>query len=73
MDFVIYGQKRRPGDETEFRHVRPLQRFRRNGDVCQCIGRARDRLGPYNAVALDGDGSPRRIHVLDHEIVEIIG
>ena len=73
MDFAIYGWKRRPGDRTEFKHVRPLQRFRWNGDLCQRIDRSRDQLGPYNAVVLDGGGSPRRVHILDHEIVEIIG
>jgi hypothetical protein len=62
-----------PGEETEFGRVRVQQLFHLNGDVCQRIDRARDRLGPYNAVVLNGDGSPRRIHVLDHEIVEIIG
>jgi hypothetical protein len=72
MDFAIYGQKRRPGDETEFRHVRVLQRFRWNGDVCQRIDRSRDRHGPYNAIVLDGDDSPRRVHVLGHEKIRVV-
>jgi len=73
MDFAIYGWKRRPGDKTEFKHVRPLQRFRRNGELCQRIDRSRDQLGPYNAVVLDGDDGPRRVHILSHEIVKVVG
>lgn len=73
MDFVVYGPKLPAGEKTEFKHIRPLQRFRWNGDVCQRIDRSRDQLGPYNAVALDGGDSPKRVHILDHEIVEIIG
>jgi len=73
MDFAIYGPKPRPGDKTEFRHIRPSQRFCWNGDICQCIDRSRDALGPYNAIILDGDDSPKRVHILGHEKVEIVG
>jgi hypothetical protein len=73
LDFAMQGRKPRPGEQAEFRRVRVWQRFRLDGDLCQRIDRGRDRLGPYNAVSLDGGGSPKRIHILDHEVVTIVG
>jgi len=73
LDWSIYGRKPQAGEETKFRHVRVLQRFRWNGGLlCQRIDRSRDALGPYNAVVLDGDDGPKRVHILGHEKVEIV-
>jgi len=71
---LFVNSKPRAGDETEFRRVRIQQLFRWDGgSLCQRIDRSRDALGPYNAIILDGDDSPRRVHILGHEKVEIIG
>lgn len=72
LDFAIQGRKPQVGEQAEFRRVRVRQRFRWNGYTCQRIDRSRDRLGPYDAVSLDGGGGPKRIHILDHEVVEIV-
>ncbi len=73
LDFALYGPKPQVGEQAEFSRVRVRQFFRWNGDLCQRIDRSRDKLGPYNAVSLDGGGSPKRIHIWGHEVVEIVG
>lgn len=73
MTLLIYGPEPRVGEQVHFRRVFILQRFRWNGDICQRIDRSRDQLGPYNAIILDGDDSPKRVHILDYEKVEIVG
>jgi len=73
MSLFINDAKPLAGDTVRFGRVFILQRFRWNGGLlCQRIDRGRDALGPYNAVVLDGGGSPRRVHILGHEKVEIV-
>jgi hypothetical protein len=73
LDFTMQGRKRQPGEQTEFRRVRVLQRFRWNGRLlCQRIDRCRARDGSYNAMVLDGGGSSSRVYIMDHEIVTIV-
>lgn len=72
MNLFIKDAKPLVGEEIEFRRVFILQRFRWNGDLCQRIDRSLDRLGPYNAVVLDGGDAPKRVHVLGHEKVKVV-